>query len=129
MQQTQQFNGIEVKWSGRRGHRGRKFELASKRAIAKMIIEGKITHPEVKQQLQLGIGTSYIWVRDYENGHFDRNRGTGHYGTRRPEQISLVGRLTAQVEHLTDELNVATKKRKLAKDAEEMGATLEFEEE
>lgn len=114
-QGIQIFNGIEVKWSGMIGHTGRKFELSSKRAIARMIIAGEISHPEARRQLRCSTRTTYNWVRDYHAGHFVRNQGTGHYGTRRGEQISLVGRLSTEVERLTSELAIAKDELERAK--------------
>lgn len=114
-QGTQRFNGIEVKWSGNVGHSGRKFELTSKRAVARMIIAGEISHPEARRQLRCSTKTTYDWVKDYQEGHFVRNQGTGHYGTRRGEQISLVGRLSTEVERLTSELEVTKQELERAK--------------
>jgi hypothetical protein len=113
-QGTQIFNGIEVKWSGVIGHSGRKFELSSKRAVARMIVAGEISHAEARRQLRCSNKTTYDWVKDYHAGHFVGNQGSGHYGTRRGEQISLVGRLSTEVQRLTSELEVAKDELKRA---------------
>ena len=115
---TQQFNGIEVHWSGGIGSKGRKFSLQSKRQIARMILAKEVTRVEVQSQLRCSHVSVGNWVRDYEAGHYTRNTGTGHYGTRRTEHISLVGRFSAEIERLTSELEIIKKELALATDSE-----------
>ena len=116
MEQKQQFNGIEVHWSGNIGSKGRKFSLNSKRQIARMILAKEVTRAEVKSQLRCSDVSIYNWIKDYEAGHYARNVGTGHYGTRRIEHISLVGRLSTEVERLIGELEVVKQELALVKE-------------